>query len=140
MRGNLQTINTCSTLFIKVPLENEKGGEEKPKFHVDDQVRISRAKGFFEKGYTANWTEEVYKVVEVQPTLPWTYKLEDTRGEKVNGTFYEYELQAVATPETYRIKKTLKRHTTPEGTNEVYVKWLGYNKDFNQWIPESDIV
>ena len=93
-------------------------------------------KKVFEKGYTANCTEEVFNITAVQRFVPFTYKLQDTRGEKVIGTFYEPELQ-LATPETYRVEKVLRRRTR-QGKREVYVKWLGYSSNFNQWIPESD--
>ena len=109
-----------------------------PKFHVGDQVRITKKKKHFEKGYTTNWTEEVFTVTEVQPTYPYTYKLKDTRGEEVIGTFYEAELQ-LAKQTAFRIEKVLRRRTTKEGKKEIYVKWLGYSKDFNQWIPAEDI-
>jgi hypothetical protein len=33
-----------------------------PKFKLDDKVRISRWKGTFEKGYTANWSAEQFTV------------------------------------------------------------------------------
>ena len=108
------------------------------KFHVGDQVRISKKKKTFEKGYTSNWTEEVFIVAEVQPTNPYTYKLKDTLDEHIKGTFYEPELQ-LAKQTTFRIEKVLKRRTTKEGKKEIFVKWLGYSKDFNQWIPELDI-
>ena len=109
-----------------------------PKFHVAEQVRITRKKKTFEKGYTPNWTEEVFTIVKVQPTIPYTYKLKDTRGESVKGSFYETELQQ-AKQTAFRIEKVLKRRTTKDGRKEIYVKWLGYNRDFNQWIPEEDI-
>ena len=80
----------------------------------------------------------MFIVTEVQPTHPYTYKLEDTRGEKVIGTFYEPELQH-AKQTAFRIEKILKRRTRKNGAKEIYVKWLGYSKDFNQWIPEEDI-
>ena len=112
---------------------------KRPKFHVGEKVRIAKKKKTFEKGYTSNWTEEVFTVVEVQPTFPYTYRLEDTRGESVKGTFYEPELQQ-AKQTTYRIEKVLKRRTTKDGRKEIYVKWLGYSRDFNQWIPEEDII
>ena len=117
---------------------NEAQLRNRPKFHVGEQVRISKKKKTFEKGYTANWTEEVFTVVKVQPTIPYTYKLKDTRGESVKGTFYEPELQQ-AKQTAFRIEKVLKRRTTKDGRKEIYVKWLGYNRDFNQWIPEEDI-
>ena len=80
----------------------------------------------------------MFKIIEIQHTLPFTYKLEDTHGEIVKGTFYEPELQ-LAKPDTYRIEKVLRRRTTAQGKREIFVKWLGYDKSFNQWIPESDI-
>ena len=33
-----------------------------PKFHIGDKVRITRKKGTFEKGFTPNWTEEVFTI------------------------------------------------------------------------------
>ncbi len=125
--------------LYKSPPRRRRRREKTPKYHVGDRVRISRYKSHFEKGYTANWTEEVYTVVKVQPTLPWSYKLEDARGEEVIGTFYEREIQ-IATPDTYRIEKVLRRRKNAKtGVKEIYVKWLGYSTKFNQWIPETDV-
>ncbi len=109
-----------------------------PKFKVGDQVRISKLKKKFEKGYTANWTEEVFIIQKLQPTIPFTYKLKDTKNETVKGTFYEPELQ-LAKQTTYRIEKVLKRRPTKDGKQEIFVKWVGYSSAFNQWIPETDI-
>ena len=39
----------------------------KPKFKVNDIVRISKQKGTFDKGYTANWSFDLFKIVEVLP-------------------------------------------------------------------------
>ena len=64
------------------------------KFHVEEKVRISRKKDTFEKGFTPNWTEEVFTVSEVKRTNPITYSVKDLIGEPVKGTFYEQELQA----------------------------------------------
>ena len=35
--------------------------DKDPKFKVDDHVRISKYKSIFAKGYTPNWSEEVFK-------------------------------------------------------------------------------
>ena len=110
-----------------------------PKFHIADQVRITKKKKTFEKGYTTNWKEEVFTVTEVQPTHPYTYKLKDSKGEKVIGTFYEPELQLAKPQATFKIEKVLRKRTTKEGKKELYAKWLGYSKDFNQWIPAEDV-
>ena len=34
--------------------------KKNPKFKVDDHVRISKYKNIFAKGYTPNWSEEVF--------------------------------------------------------------------------------
>ena len=44
---------------------------KKPKFAIGDKVRISKNKRrVFDKGYTPNWTEEVFVVNVVLPTKP----------------------------------------------------------------------
>ena len=75
-----------------------------PKFYVGDKVRITRKKGTFEKGFTPNWTEEVFTISSVKATKPATYTIKDTLGEPVQGTFYEQELQ-LSTQEIFRIER-----------------------------------
>ena len=108
-----------------------------PTFKVGDRVRIFKKKKTFEKGFTSNWTEELFIVSDVRATKPITYKIKDLKGEDIKGTFYRQELQKTK-QEINRIEKVLKKRTQ-KGTKEVYVKWKGYNNDFNSWIPESDI-
>ena len=60
-----------------------------PKFKVGDHVRISKYKNTFAKGYTPNWSEEVFVVKKVRNTVPWTYVINDLNGEEIIGTFYE---------------------------------------------------
>ena len=62
-------------------------GEKKPKFKVGDVVRIGKKKKTFEKGFTTNWTEELFTIIQVQPTNPWTYKIKDWKGEEVKELF-----------------------------------------------------
>lgn len=118
-------------------LYGESKPKTKPKFKVGDKVRITKKKKTFEKGYTTNWTEEVFVITEVQPTNPVTYKIEDGKGEEVKGTFYEPELQR-SKQEIFRIDKVLRRRTRNH-IKEIYVKWKGYNSNFNQWIPETNL-
>ena len=62
----------------------------KIKFQIGDKVRISKYKRpVFDKGYTPNWTEEIFVVNEVLNTKPITYKIVDLMGEEVKGSFYE---------------------------------------------------
>ena len=40
--------------------------DKDPKFQVSDHVRISKYKNIFAKGYTSNWSEEVFVIKEVK--------------------------------------------------------------------------
>ena len=63
-----------------------------PKFKVNDRVRITKYQNIFSKGYTENWSREIFIIDSVLKTNPWTYKLKDLNGEKIIGSFYEKEL------------------------------------------------
>ena len=71
----------------------KEGNDKHPKFKVGDHVRISKYKKLFAKGYTPNWSEEVFVIKKVKNTVPWTYVINDLNGEEIIGTFYEKELQ-----------------------------------------------
>ena len=79
----------------------------------------------FDKGYTRRWTEEVFKISKIQLTIRVTYKITDYNGDKIQGSFYEQELQ-ITSQSTFRIGKVLER----QGDKSL-VKWLGYSKSFN---------
>ena len=61
-------------------------------FMVGDRVRVSKHKMTFAKGYTPNWTNEIFIVHAVNPTVSVTYRLKDHDGEVVGGGFYEHEI------------------------------------------------
>ena len=44
--------------------------DKDPKFKVGDHVRISQYKNIFAKGYTPNWSEEVFVIKKVKNTVP----------------------------------------------------------------------
>ena len=45
---------------------NEKSHEKDPKFKVGDHVKISKFKSVFAKGYTPNWSEEIFIVKKIK--------------------------------------------------------------------------
>ena len=53
-----------------------------PKFKIGDQVRISKYKNIFAKGYTPNWSGEVFVINNIKNTVPWTYVINDLNGEE----------------------------------------------------------
>ena len=108
--------------------------DKNPKFKVRDDVRISKYKNIFAKGYMSNWSEEIFVIKKIKNTVPWTYVLNDLNGEEIIGTFYENELQKT-NKKKFRIKKLLKKKG-----DMFYVKWKGYDNSFNSWIDQKDIV
>ena len=45
---------------------NENSNKKDPKFKVGDNVRISKYKNIFAKGYTPNWSEEVFVISKIK--------------------------------------------------------------------------
>lgn len=105
------------------------------KFKVGDAVRVSKYKTIFEKGYTPNWTTEVFKIMKVQHTNPVTYLLMDYREKPIAGAFYEHELHRATYPDVYLVEKVLRRKD-----DKVYVKWLGFDGSHNSWIHSDNVV
>ena len=71
----------CKTIKMK-PVDNksdslaehnEESNEKDPKFKVGDHVRILKLKNVFVKGYTPNWSEEIFVVKTIKNTVPWKY-------------------------------------------------------------------
>lgn len=105
------------------------------KFNIGDSVRISKYKGAFHKGYTPNWSTELFTVTKVNKSNPPTYHLEDKRKQTILGSFYEQELQKTKCPNIYLIEKVIK-----EKGNKLFVKWLGLSDSENSWVKKSSIV
>ena len=104
------------------------------KFKIGDRVRLSLEKNIFEKGYDTNWTQEIFVIYDIKYSNVPYYYLKDLNNEKLQGTFYEQELQKTRQDDLYTIEKILKTNK-----NKVYVKFKGYSNDFNQWVNKSDI-
>lgn len=116
-------------------LNNRKIKYFKPKFKVGDAVRISRIKKDFTKGYWPQWSNEIYIVHKVQPTVPVTYLLKDNRGEIIKGGFYQEELNKSKYKDTYLIEKVIKRKG-----EKLLVRWLGFDKTHDSWIDKKDLL
>ena len=112
----------------------KKVNDNDPNFNVGDHVRISKYKNIFAKGYTPNWSEEIFVIKKIKNTVPWTYIINDFNGEEIIGTFYENELQKT-NEEEFRIEKVIKKKG-----DKLYVKWKGYDSSFNSWNDKKDLV
>ena len=86
----MKPIDAKDNTYINIDKEiNNKD----PKFKAGDRVRISKYKNIFAKGYTPNWSKEIFVIKKVKNTVLWTYVINDLDGEEITGTFYEKELQ-----------------------------------------------
>jgi len=104
------------------------------KFKTGDKVRILKKKGLFEKGFTPNWTQELFTVSKIKRTNPVTYKITDYNAEEIQATFYEQELQKTS-QEVSRIEKIVKK-----GKTRSLAKWKGYPESFNSWVDNKDLI
>ena len=63
------------------------------RFKVGDRVRISKFKNIFAKGYTPNWSKEIFIVGKINDTVPYTYNIKDLNDEEIIGSLDDRELQ-----------------------------------------------
>jgi hypothetical protein len=108
---------------------------KKPKFKINDKVRISKYKHQFSKGYNPNWTTEIFTIYKVLNTNPVTYQLKDNLNNTILGCFYNEEIKKTCYPNTFLINNIIKKQK-----NKSYVSWLGFDSSHNSWISSSDIV
>lgn len=105
------------------------------KYLVGDFVRVSKAKTLFEKGYTANWSTELFKISKIHYTQPITYLLEDLDGRPIQGGFYEAEIYPTKYRDSYLVEKILKRRG-----NKLLVRWLNFGREHDSWIMDKDVL
>ena len=71
----------------------DEHNEKDSRFKVGDRVRISKFKNIFAKGYTPNWSTEIFIINKINDTVPYMYNLKDLNGEEIIDSFYDRELQ-----------------------------------------------
>ena len=113
---------------------SKKSNDKDLEFKIGHIVKISKYKNIFAKGYTPNWSEEVFVIKKVKSTVLWTYVIRDRNGDQIIGTFYKKDLRRTNQKE-FRVKKVIKRKG-----DKLYVKWKGYDSSFESWIDKKDII
>ena len=111
---------------------------KKPMLQVGDNVRIWRERKIFARGYDEDFSEEHFKICEVKTNLPVPrYKLVDSEGDEVEGSFFEDELVTYNPDEWYRINIIDER--IRRGVKEYFVRFIGYSKKSDRWMTEKQI-
>lgn len=103
-----------------------------PRLTVGDYVRITLEKNIFEKGYTANWSKEIYLVSEVVPRIPPVYKITALDGEKLNGVFYKEELQKVSNETNFDTFEIIDQKE-----EQLLVKQLNSSDQEENWVSKD---
>ena len=62
----MKSIHAKSSMHIDF---NKENNNQSPKFKVGDNVRISKYKNIFVKGYFPNWSEKVFVIEKVTNTV-----------------------------------------------------------------------
>ncbi|KAK3107432.1 hypothetical protein FSP39_014484 [Pinctada imbricata] len=127
--------------FLYLQKSKSRSKAMKYKFKIGDFVRISHAKKPFMRAYDEQFTPEIFKIryryrIQGFPL----YKLIDFLDQSVKGSFYQYELLRVYKDSNslWLIEKVLKKRRR-HGKTEMFVKFLGWDKRFNAWVPAKEI-
>ena len=131
-------VNKTNEKYIKNTVYNYDITNKKPKYKINDLVRISlKRRALFDKP-TGNikWSEELFKIYKINKSNVITYQLKDMNDEIIKGQFYEKELQLSKNiTGEYIIEKILKTIG-----NQMYVEWRGYSNNFNSWIDKNSVI
>ncbi|CAH3024098.1 unnamed protein product [Porites evermanni] len=122
-------------------LYGKQSAPTKYKLKVGDQVKVTKHKRIFQKGYLPSWTEETLSIAQRIPRDPPVYRLKEADGDFIQGTFYEPELRKVLEKpdHLFRIEKTLK-YRGKGASKEALVHWKGWPKKYDSWIPYKQLV
>jgi len=106
---------------------NDKVIKEKPKYLIDQKVRISLHKGAFHRGYKEQSNQEVFNIYKIKNNLPKPLYLLETcdQKEKLIGGFYSHERTPVNF-DVFKVEKVLKKRKVKSKV-QYFVKWKGYN-------------
>lgn len=73
---------------------------KQPKYKIGQHVTVSRLKGKFKKGYASNFTDEVFRISDIDIGNPIQYTLSDMCEKEniISGKFYQSELAPIQLP------------------------------------------
>jgi hypothetical protein len=112
-------------------------GDVKPlkyKYQIRANVRLSKVKRVFKKGYLKKWTLEIFEVTKTLPRSPPVYKIKDYNNDEIDGVFYEEELQKVFDTGVYKINEIIDTRKAKKGVTEYLVNFRGYPPSHQVWV------
>jgi hypothetical protein len=107
---------------------------------------MANLKSVFDKGYKPNFSDEIYTISLVRPSVPVTYQLVDNEGIALRGWFYGPELCPISSQrmkKIWEVEKILDQREFENGKNGsvpmCLVKWKNHTDVYNSWIPSSSV-
>ena len=95
------------------------------RFKLGDQVRISKSRRTFKKGYLPSWTQEIFTVTKIIPRVPPVYRLQDYADDEIEGVFHAEELQKVhKSDDIYKIEKILAEKKKLQSKSTCKMAWI----------------
>ena len=79
-KHNTIKINLKDVKYDNKRVHIDEHNKKSARFNVGDRVRISKFKNIFAKEYTPNWSREIFIVIKINDTVPYTYNLKDVNG------------------------------------------------------------
>lgn len=114
------------------------------KFKKGQIVKLFQKRNIFTRGFDKNVTREYFIIYHIDRRLSKDrYYLKDLNEEKIIGSFYEEYLVPFIPVEgrKYKIDPNFKdfKRKNIRGVPHIWVKWLGWPKKFNQWVPFKEV-
>lgn len=115
-----------------------KSQKLKPRYSKGDRVRQKYDLGPLDKSFYQKWSDIVYEIDKVMKHKHKPQYKISHNGVQFERTFYPEELQRVKIDKDtlFLVEKVIDRD---KKRNEILVKWKGFPKQFNEWIPASHI-
>lgn len=105
-------------------------------YKIGDYVRIPIRKKIFEKGYTANWSDEIYIVNTLLLTDPPRYEIISLDNKLIDDKFYKEELQKV----NYKEFPYDSFSVLESNKNKILLKKLNSEKQKEVWVEKVDYI
>jgi len=107
------------------------------RYSVGQYVRISKEKAKFSKSAEQNFSTEVFRIIKVIHRTPRpVYELEDLNRKVIDGQFYEELTPVRITKQTQFLIDKILATRTRRGIKQHLVRWKGFNRDFDSWLPK----
>ena len=117
----------------------DEHNEKYSRFKVGDRVRTSKFKNIFAKGYTPNWSPEIFIVDKINDTVPYMYNLQDLHDEEIIGSFYDRELQKTSS-QNIKVELDLTNYATKTDLKIItHIDVSGYASKTNLAALKSEV-